>query len=335
METVFDEVKLTTRLQPVEQIKKNKIKVLVLSIVYPLRMSLYFERALQRRDDIDLKTCGPYTGNWIPWKGGMELPMKYAIPPDIPLPFKPDIGEINYEIVKAQLGDWVPDIVINVDAGLHWKYKPVDGLVVTVGTDPHVLNDFYDTPRKYSDLFFNMQKVYSRNADFYLPYAYDPTVHHPTVELPDTLLHGIPAYKDTDCVLGGMPYENRVKWVDELRRRGCSVLFENGPIMDEYRLMNNRARIGLNWSSLDDLNARAFELAAMKLAPVMNVVPDLEASGIECATFTNLNEAVEAVMFLKEHDDKRIELAEDAYRSVQGQTYDKRIQTILEFAGFA
>lgn len=318
---------------------KNKIKVLLLYIVYPLAMGTYFKRALERRDDVDLKVAGIYTGNWMPWLSGLEVPMKYAISPDVPLPFKPDIGEINYEIVKAQLGDWVPDIVINVDAGLHWKYKPVDGLVVTVGTDPHVLNDFYDTPRKYSDLFFNMQKVYSRNADFYLPYAYDPTVHFPIeygkLDEEGKLIGFDLGSKDTDCVLGGMPYENRVKWVDELRRRGCSVLFENGPIMDEYREMNNRARIGLNWSSMDDLNARAFELAAMKLAPVMNVVPDLEASGIECATFTNLNEAVEAVMYLKEHDDKRIELAEDAYRSVQGQTYDARIQTMLEFAGFA
>jgi hypothetical protein len=316
---------------------KNKIKVLLLYIVYPLAMGTYFKRALERRTDVDLKVTGVYTGAWIPWKGGMTLLPKYAIPPDIPLPFNPNIQEINYDLVKTQLGDWKPDIIINVDAGLHWKYKPVDGVVVTVGTDPHVLNDFYDTPRRYSDFFFNMQKVYSRKGDTHLPYAYDSTVHYPT---PDVLASstdpkGYVSLKDTDCVLGGMPYENRVQWINELRKRGCSVLFENGPIMDEYRVMNNRARIGLNWSSLDDLNARAFELAAMKLAPVMNVVTDLEASGIECATFTTLNEAVEAVMYLKEHDNARIELANDAYRSVQGQTYDARIETILKFAGFS
>jgi hypothetical protein len=140
--------------------------------------------------------------------------------------------------------------------------------------------------------------------------------------------------KDTDCVLGGMPYDNRVMWINELQKRGVSVLFENGPIMDEYRQMNNRARIGLNWSSLDDLNARAFELAAMKLAPVMNVVPDLEAAGIECATFRNMAEAIDATMFLKENDNKRVELAENAYRSVQGQTYHARIEQILKAGGF-
>lgn len=303
--------------------RKNKIKVLLLYIVYPLAMGTYFRRALERRTDVDLKVVGVYTGSWIPWMGGMTLPEKYAKPIDLPLPFSPNIGEINYDIVKAQLGEWKPDIIINVDAGLHWKYKPTDGRVVTVGTDPHVLNDFYDTPRKYSDLFFNMQYVYSRGADFYLPYAYDPTVHY----YDDSIT------KDTDAVLGGMPYESRVQWVAALRAKGVSVLFENGPVFDEYREMNNRARIGLNWSSLDDLNARAYELAAMKLAPVMNVVSDLERSGIECATFTTLPEAVEAVMFLKEDDKARTELAELAYRSVQGETYDKRVNTILQMAG--
>ena len=317
------------------EVKKDKIKVLMLYIAYPLSMASYFRRALERRTDVDLKIAGIFTGAWIPWLGGVELPQKYVKPIDIPLPFSPNIGEINYDLVKAQLGEWKPDIIINVDAGLHWKYRPTDGLVVTVGTDPHVLNDFYETPRKYSDLFFNMQLSYSRGADFYLPYAYDPTVHYPTVELPGATLHDVPAYKDHDAVLIGMPYESRVQWVEALRARGVTVLFENGPVFDEYREINNRARIGLNWSSLDDLNARAYELPAMGLAPVMNKVSDLERSGIECATFTTLPEAIEAVMYLKENDKARKELAELAYRSVQNETYDKRINTIFQMAGLA
>lgn len=325
---------------------KDKIKVLLLYIVYPLAMGTYFRRALERRTDVDLKVAGIYTGAWIPWLGGMELPQKYAKPIDIPLPFSPNIGEVNYDLVKAQLGDWKPDIIINVDAGLHWKYKPTDGLVVTVGTDPHVLNDFYDTPRKNSDLFFNMQLSYSRGADLYLPYAYDPTVHYPldgsrfggfglsTDKEPVMYYSHNKIEKDTDAVLIGMPYEHRVQWVEALRAKSVSVLFENGPVFDEYREINNRARIGLNWSSLDDLNARAYELPAMKLAPVMNKVSDLERSGIECASFTTLPEAVEAVLYLKEHDQARVELAELAYKSVQGQTYDARISQIFKMAGF-
>lgn len=303
----------------------DKIKVLLLYIAYPFAIGTYFRRALERRTDVDLKVAGVYTGSWIPWMGGMELPKKYALPVDIPLPFAPNIGEVNYDLVKAQLGNWKPDIIINVDAGLHWKYKPSEGYVVTVATDPHVLD--YSVPRAYSDKFFNMQKCYSKSGDVYLPYAYDPTVHY-------RIEH---EQKDTDAVLGGMPYENRVQWVNELRRRGVSVLFENGPVFDEYREMNNRARIGLNWSSMDDLNARAFELPAMGLAPVMNHVPDIDnfmSADYHYLEFSTLPEAVEKVVWLKNHPTECKELAQRAYLNIQGQTYDARIEQIFMECGF-
>lgn len=313
----------------------SKIKVLLLYIVYPMAIGTYFRKALEHRDDVDLKIAGVYTGAWIPWMGGMELPAKYANPIDIHLPFRDDIGEVNYDLVKMMLGDWVPDIIINVDANLHWKYKPSDGYVVTVATDPHVLN--YDVPRKYSDAFFNMQLFYSQPRDKYLPYAYSQYDHYPTVELPDVTLSGIPAYKDTDCCLIGLQYENRVQWVNELRRRGVSVISENGPVFDEARALYNRAKIGLSWSSRDDLIARAFELPAMKLAPVMNLVPDVGRffeQGIHYMGFNNLNEAVEAVMWLKEHPVKLNEIADEAYQNVQGQHYDARVEQILREGEF-
>ena len=79
----------------------NKIKVLLMYIVYPLAMGSYFRRALERREDVDLKVCGPYTGNWIPWMGGMELPQKYAKPIDIP--FSAIVPELDYDVVKPKM----------------------------------------------------------------------------------------------------------------------------------------------------------------------------------------------------------------------------------------
>ena len=88
--------------------KMGRLKVLCLSIWYPLTMSRYFEKALRHRDDVELLTCGPYTGSWIPWLGGMSLPEKYAIAPDIPLSVSPSIGQVNYDMVKAMLPQgWV------------------------------------------------------------------------------------------------------------------------------------------------------------------------------------------------------------------------------------
>ena len=324
----------------------SKIKVLLLYIVYPLAMGSYFKKALEQREDVDLKVVGQYTANWMPWLGtGMSVPMKYAIPPHIPLEISPNAREVNYEMVKARLGDWIPDIIINVDANLHWKYKPTDGYVVTVGTDPHVLNDFYDVPRGYSDKFYNMQLCYSKPNDIYLPYAYSAHDHFPledigiyqkeNVDVTQTIMGTY--VKDTDAVLIGMPYAKRVEWINELRNRGISVIFENGPIFDEARTLYNRGRIGLNWSDQNDLNARAFELPAMKLAPVMNLVPDMYRffeQGIHFSGFTNLSEAVERVEWLKAHPVECSTMAEEAYKNVQGQTYDARIEKILEECGF-
>jgi len=171
-----------------------------------------------------------------------------------------------------------------------------------------------------------------------LPYAYSSYDHYPQANV----VNGTGSYmqeieKDTDAVLIGMPYEQRVQWINKLRERGISVIFENGPIFDEARTLYNRGKIGLNWSDQNDLNARAFELPAMKLTPVMNLVPDIGVffeQGTHYMGFTNLDEAVERVMWLKEHPGECAIMAEEAYKNVQGQTYDLRIQRILEECGF-
>lgn len=298
----------------------DKIKTLVLSLWYPLTISRYFEKALRHHPNLDVKTCGVYTGTWIPWMGGMNLLPKYAIPPDVPLPFAPNVGEVNYELVMSQLKGWKPDLVFTIDAGIHWKYKPADGIVAHVATDPHVLN--YDHQRSISDRFFNMQKVYSKPGDIYLPYAYSAYDHFPD----DTVS------KDVDAVLIGMPYPNRVQWVNALRERGVSVTFENGPVFDVARFLYNQGRVGLNWSSMKDLNARAFEIPAMGLYPVLNQVPDMKEFGFtdHCHIFTDLNDAIDGVLWAKEHPDDAKHQADLAFEEMKTHTYDARVAQILK-----
>lgn len=310
-------------------VKMSKIKVLCLSLWYPLSMSRYFEKAFRHREDVEFLTCGVYTGSWIPWLGGMNVDEKYAIPPDIDLPFRNDIGRINYDLVRARLPQgWEPDIVLTIDAGICWKEKPSQGMVVHMATDPHVLN--YDHQRSISDKFFNMQKVYSQPGDIYLPYAYSKYDFYP-----DTLDELYEPYrgKDTDACLIGMPYENRVRWVDELRKRGMSVIFENGPIFDEARHLYSRSRIGLNWSSMDDLNCRAFELPAMKLCPVMNEVSDMGlflTPGQDYLPFRDLRGAVDQVLWAKNNPERARQIAENGYNAIRDETYDKRVEQILK-----
>ena len=329
----------------------SKIKVLCLSLWYPLSMSRYFERAMKRNPNIDLITTGIFTGSWIPWMGGMNLPEKYAKMIDIPLPFRPDVGMVSYDFVKAQLpSGWIPDLVLCIDANITWTHRPADGYVAHVGTDPHVLSEWYKHSRGFSDKFFNMQLCYKEPADSYLPYAYDPTVHYPQEIYLDAVYKGVrdeagfthrytgDPFKDTDAVLIGMPYENRVKWVDELRKHGVSVIFENAPVFDEYRELANRARIGLNWSSLKDTNARFFETPAFGLAPVMNRTPDAHLfleEGEDYMGFDDLQQAVEAVLYLKNNSNEVERLSKNAHAKIQNETYDLRVQQILEECGLA
>ena len=124
------------------------------------------------------------------------------------------------------------------------------------------------------------------------------------------------------------------------------MLFENGPILDEYRELNNRARIGLNWSSLDDLNCRVFELMGMKLCPVINHVPDLDRLGFVdgehylgfggSKRLSGVAEAVEKVIWAKEHEDEARQIAINAYNKViaDGHTFDNRVETILKECGY-
>lgn len=303
----------------------DKLKVLFLYIVYPLAMGTYFKRALRRRMDIDLKVVGPYSGSFIPWLGGMNLPVKYAIPPDLPLPYPPVGRTVNYQVVKAQLGDWKPDLVLTADAGIYWTNKPSDGVVAHIATDPHVLD--YSWPRSYSDKFFNMQKCYSVEGDIWLPYAYDPTVFH----------SGTERVPDYDACLVGMPYPQRIEWVEALRRKGMKVSFENGPIFDEARDLYERSKIGLNWSSLNDLNARVFEVMGMGLPLVTNRVPDLPLLFEENKHyfgFSSMAEAVGFVTVLKDDPELAHKMGLAAADAVKGHTYDARIATILQECGF-
>lgn len=309
----------------------NKIRILCLSLWYPLSMSRFFEKAFRHHPNVDFKTTGVFTGSWIPWTSpqhpqGMSFPEKYAIPPDISLPFNPDVGRVSYDAVKAQLGDWKPDIVVSIDAGINWIGRPSDGLVATIGTDPHVLD--YEHARKISDKFFNMQAAYSESNDIYLPYAYSKYDCYPNDAVE----------KDLDAVLVGNTYESRLQWVAELKQRGVKVEHQLGVVFDEARALYNRANIGLNWSTMNDLNCRVMELMAFRLCPVMNRVTDLQrffTEDVHYLGFSSLSEAVEKVVWAKENPEGAQDIANRAYEAVLPHTYDARVEQFLVECGYA
>jgi len=303
----------------------NKIKVLLHWLAYPFTLTTYFQKALERRDDIDLRTCGITTGRWQPYNGGMEMPLKYAVHPDVPLPFPLGTHQIDYSYVKAQLGNWKPDMVLTGDAGICWKERPSDGVVAHIATDPHVLN--YDYPRTYSDKFFNMQEVYSKSGDIYLPYAFDPEYHC-----------DLGLEREYDVAMIGLKYDKRENIVNRLRDRGLKVLYETGIVLDEYREINNKAKIGINQASLDDLNARAFEIPALGQIEIMTPVTDMQKprhSYFKRAyVYNNTDEAVEQTLWCLNNLETAKEQLRLMRNEMKNETYEERVKFILKECGF-
>ena len=295
------------------------MKVVLSGIFYPMAILRYFEAALRRRPDIELCTVGPYTATWIPWANGMQLPQKYAIEPDVSFPSSNGLfPTIPIDFVASKL-PWQPDVWLQIDAGWFMRGKPSVGKNVIVATDPHCLP--YDLQRSLADDFYCMQKFYAKPEDKYLPYAYDPIWHAPDDTQPQNF----------DACLIGMSYPQRDQWVGALRQRGINVCYETGPIFDEARALYNQAPIGLNWSSLNDLNARVFELLGMRRLAIVNRVSDLTEffkPGTLMA-FDTLEEAIEDVIWAKTHPMDAEDIAWAGNEAVQGHTWDARIEQIL------
>lgn len=304
---------------------KKKI-VVVSGIFYPLTMMHYFVYALQRRPDVELITTGPFTGSWIPWMGGMNIPAKYVHTPTIPLPQAViQYGHCSSVVVSSQLKK-TPDLWIQVDAGFYFADRPHATSVVHVATDPHVLN--YSAQRKISDKFFNMQKSYMQAGDIYLPYAYDPIIHK--YEKQERIYDG--------CLIG-LAYPSRLDLLQALHRAGKNVFHTTGMVYDEYTLKYNQSKVALNISSLLDLNARTMEAMGIQIPLLTNRIPALQEHFVEgehYMGFDTVPEAVEKFEYMVAPDNQieMIAMSQRAYELVKNKhTYDKRIEQIFQEVG--
>lgn len=310
------------------------MKVVLSGIYYPVAILRYFEAALKRRPDVELFTIGPYTNRSIPWNNGMQLPANYGGVPDYPMPDNL-IGDsgVSYDFLQNSIPFDRPDIWIHVDAGLKFNGHPRAEKFVIVGTDPHVLN--YDAQRAQADMFYCMQHHYMKDGDFYLPYAYDPVWHSP----PDSE-NFIPfSEREIEAALVGIHYPTRNSLMTELQARGVSVLYDLGPAYDDLKHIYNNSAIGLNWSSLQDLTARVFELTALGNLVICNDVPDLKkffVPGVDVVTFANLPEAVEKTLYYVNNWREAETIAESGYNRVTrgGHSWDDRIEQIFKGTDF-
>lgn len=303
------------------------MKICLSGIYYPMAILHYFRLALQRMD-VELYTVGAYSGTWIAWNGGMHLPQKYNFIPTIPLGME---TVSNVHVYSNTMCSILPkmDVWIQCDACFHFADRPNADKVVGICTDPHALGkDWYDQLRKNCDVTFNMQTPYMSEGDVYLPYAYDSFYHKP-----------LEIEKEYDVTMAGVQYANREHLANMLRKEGFTVFNEVGHVFDEYREVNCKAEVGVNWSSQLDLTARVWELMAMGIPVVCNYVPDLETNGfVDGVHYEGFSSAIEAVAKVQEMYDTGSyqEISKAAYEKVvlnEENTWEDRVKFILKTLG--
>jgi glycosyltransferase involved in cell wall biosynthesis len=301
------------------------LRIAYTCIWYPVAMGRYIHDALVRRPNTEVWSAGPYTGRWIPWKGGMFLPEAYAFKPSFPMPLA-NVAEVNYNLLQTKV-PWEPDVWIEANAGLRAVGRPKQKYVV-IGTDPHVLD--YTPARKSADLFFSMQRPYMKPGDKWMPYGYDPIWHTPTSKPVRE--------RKYDIALVGLDYANRREAIAIMESKGHATYLQNGPAYGDARDIYHDTKIGLNWSSLQDTTARVFELMAFGIAPLLNRVPDLMQmfqEGRDFEGFSTMQELQDKAEALLANPDHCQALGDQARQSVEPHSWDNRVADLLKECGLS
>lgn len=306
-------------------------KILISGIYFPVTAALeYIVRAFKRREDCDVRTIGPYTGLNIPWGGsaGMVMPERYDFKPDIVLPWNGFHEHPPMQYIKSRLGDWHPDLILDVNAGFSLDGNLENSVHATFFTDPHVLRPWYDSVKAGYDFIFCPQIPYAKENEFYLPYAADSEWCKP-----------IETEKLYDVSIVGNHYANRIQLMDNIKSGGKRTRFELGVAKEDMQLLYSQSICGINWSSLNDLTARVFEMSCLGIVPVINRVPDLDRLGFiegeHYLGFTSMYEAEAAVNRAINEPELAAAIGKNARNKIinDGHTWDNRAQTILEVCG--
>jgi hypothetical protein len=304
----------------------SKKRVLITGIFFPITACLeYIVRAFKRLPDWEVVTAGSAYGRNIVWETVKFLPESYIFDPDIKFP-PVGIGvDIPMGMLVPRLGGQQFDLILQVDAGLHFTGKLDGAINATILTDPHVLRDFYDRVNHQYDFVFCTQSNYPTNRDvneMYIPYGYDPEWHQFQ-----------PREKNYDVVLIGNNYSNRVDLINNLNALGVRTCFKLGVGKQEIGDLMNESIIGLNWSSMDDLTARVWETMGCGLIPVVNRVTDLRWFFVENEDYLGFSDKAEAIHKITEvlkNPGNYQSLIESYTPKIKHSTWDDRLRVMLE-----
>jgi len=304
------------------------MNIVISGIHYPITAALEcIVRAFKRRMDCTVISVGPFTGTFIPYGlVGMNLPESYCFKPDIILPEGAlRIGNCPISYIETQLPEeFKPDLWLDVNAGFYIDGKPESGIRATYLTDPHVLRQLYNNIKHNYDYIFCPQTPYAGEKEFYLPYAYDMEWHSP-----------IETEKLYDVAIVGNIYPQRVDLINQLKNMGKRTYFQLGIAKENAKLIYNQSITGINWSSMQDLTARVFELIGLGIVPILNRVPDLSGlfnEGENYLGFDNKEQAIIQVELALNDENIRNTIIKNntKIRETGRHTWDARVQTLLE-----
>lgn len=311
------------------------INVVVAGTHYAVTAGLmYITRAFRNRGDCNVITVGPYPGLWMPWTtkhgvAGMSMPESYDQQPNIPLQYDGGLQSAPISFIENKLPDgFIPDLWLDVNAGFHLEGKPKNGIRARFLTDPHTgLRGVYNGTAHFYDYTFNPQANYANAGEIYLPYGADSTWHK---RIPDL-------ERLYDVALIGNIYAQRVQLMNNINGI-YRTFFELGPAQEDARRIYSQSTIGINWSSLQDLTARVFELMSLGCVPLINRVPGLVGLFEENTHYLGFDSEGEAISKIKDILDNPAEtekIAKNAENVIitNRHTWDDRVTTILEVCG--
>lgn len=304
----------------------NKKKVIIAGLAYPVTAAFeYLVRAFKKLPDWEVKTVGPYFSTWIPWtnpktgQAGMIMPERYDFKPDIPLPQNQTFMPIG--MIENMLGDWQPDLWLDVNAGFYLSGKPKHGIHCTFLTDPHCLN--YRPLADYYDYIFNPQTPYLLNVpnEYYIPYGADDLWSTP-LDLP----------KEIDVMCIGNTYPQRIKLFERLKNLGYKTFFELGIAKMDLPEIFGKSKICINWATLQDCNARVFESMASGILPIHSRVPDLSKLFVENENYLGFDtedECIAKVELALSHPELCKKIINNNLKIRNNLLWDKRIEDML------
>ncbi len=184
-----------------------------------------------------------------------------------------------------------------------------------------------------------------------LALGFDPSIHRPIELTPDERMR-----YGCDVSFIGAGYHNRVETFPTLLDLGLRIYgteWPEGPVFrdampepnarqspEQSNRIFNASRINLNLHSSpwcdgvnpvgDYVNPRTFELAgaqAFQLVDGRRELPLYFEPGLEIETFTNIQECRKKILYYRERDDERREIAERGFqRAVREHTYRHRME---------